>query len=97
MRHDYTFLSSHGEDAPGKSLDTYSFCGNCGTVRHDYAHGGGQTSPNYPLFVTIGFPGWRAIEPECRSLPPYDPDPTACLGCGGKCCDECNQTGWRPA
>lgn len=40
---------SVGEDAPGKSLDTISQCTVCGAVVHDYRHGGGMTSPNYPI------------------------------------------------
>lgn len=47
--HDWKFICAFGEDAPGKSLDTISHCQKCGAVKHDYAHGGGQTSPNYPM------------------------------------------------
>lgn len=42
-------LCSFGEDAPGKSLDIISQCKTCGATIHDYRHGGGQTSPNYPM------------------------------------------------
>lgn len=47
--HRWLFIFSAGEDAPGKSLDTISHCSLCGAVKHDYAHGGGMTSPNYPM------------------------------------------------
>lgn len=54
-KHNWKFLSGHGQDAPGQSLDTYSQCTTCGAVKHDYAHGGGQTSPNYPMLYKLGF------------------------------------------
>lgn len=54
--HEWHFLSGHGQDAPGQSLDTYSQCSRCGAVKHDYAHGGGQTSPNYPMLYRLGKP-----------------------------------------
>lgn len=45
-----------GEDAPGKSLDTISQCQQCGAVIHDYAHSGGQRSPNYPMVYPVPKP-----------------------------------------
>ncbi len=44
-----TLVFSSGEDAPGKSLDTCEQCNTCGAVIHDYRHGGGLRSPNYPI------------------------------------------------
>lgn len=46
---DRRLVFSSGEDAPGKSLDTCEQCNTCGAVIHDYRHGGGQRSPNYPM------------------------------------------------
>lgn len=66
-QHQYRVISTHGEDAPNKSLDTYSYCGRCGTLKHDYHHNGGRTSPNYPMFCRIGYSGWCRPEPECVS------------------------------
>lgn len=69
--HEFKFMSSHGEDAPGKSLDTYEQCARCGLVKHDYAHGGGQRSPNYPLYLVRGV--HHASPPPCISeLPSTD-------------------------
>lgn len=45
------FVFSAGEDAPGKSLDTISQCKVCGAIIRDYRHGGGMTSPNYPMIT----------------------------------------------
>lgn len=52
--HDWRFLAGHGQDAPGQSLDTYEQCSQCGAVRHDYRHGGGQRSSNYPEIWKLG-------------------------------------------
>lgn len=60
MDHDWKFLSSHGTDAPNQSLDSYSQCVWCSALKHDYAHGGGQTSPNYPMVYLLG----DAVEPD---------------------------------
>lgn len=54
MTHDWKFVASHGQDAPGQSLDTYEQCSQCGALRHDYRHNGGQTSPNYPVIYKYG-------------------------------------------
>ena len=54
--HHWLFLGGHGQDAPGQSLDTYEQCARCGAVKHDYRHGGGQTSPNYPMLYKYGAP-----------------------------------------
>lgn len=66
LQHRWLFLSSHGEDAPNKSLDSYYQCAGCGAVKHDYAHGGGQTSPNYPMVYKYGVPIER--EAPCLGL-----------------------------
>lgn len=56
-------MSSHGEDAPGKSKDTYEQCAICGLVKHDYRHGGGQAPPNYPIYLVRG--AHHTTAPEC--------------------------------
>lgn len=70
MQHDYLLVSSHGEDAPNKSLDEYRYCHRCGTLRQDYRHNGGQTSPNYPMFCQVGQKGWSPAEPDCKETNP---------------------------
>ena len=52
--HHWLSISAHGEDAPGKSLDTYEQCARCGALKHDYRHGGGYVSPNYPTVHKYG-------------------------------------------
>lgn len=52
--HDWKFVGGHGQDAPGQSLDTYEQCSQCGALQHDYRHGGGMTSPNYPEVWKFG-------------------------------------------
>ena len=42
-------LLGTGEDAPGNSKDDVYLCNTCGAGIHEYAHGGGLTSPNYPM------------------------------------------------
>jgi hypothetical protein len=66
--HDWKFLTSHGDDAPGQSKDTYSQCTRCDMVKHDYAHGGGQTSPNYPVYYLAGKTHGAYHDPPCVSL-----------------------------
>jgi len=48
--HEWEFWFSTGEDAPGHSKDIVETCNRCGATKHDYRHGGGQRSPNYPMF-----------------------------------------------
>lgn len=67
INHEWRFMSAHGEDAPGKSLDTYDQCYRCGLVRHDYSHNGGQRSPNYPIYLVNAI--HTATEPECVAPP----------------------------
>lgn len=50
--HKWVLVIAKGNDAPGDSLDSIYWCERCGTVRHDYAHGGGMKSPNYPHYLT---------------------------------------------
>lgn len=57
---------SYGEDAPGKSQDTLSFCNTCGALIHDYRHNGGQKSPNYP--VVYESPMLGAFLSVCQQL-----------------------------
>ncbi len=64
--HDWKLLTYRGEDAPGRSLDSYSQCSQCGALKHDYAHNGGQTSPNYPLLYKFGVAIPR--DSECLGL-----------------------------
>lgn len=61
--HDWQFIFSTGEDAPGRSLDTIDRCALCGTIRHDYRHGGGHVSPNYPQYYASPLIG--KLEAEC--------------------------------
>lgn len=65
--HGWRFMSAHGEDAPGRSRDTYEQCFRCGLVRHDYSHNGGQRSPNYPIYLVAGV--HHAAEPPCVPSP----------------------------
>ena len=64
--HAYRLVISWGEDAPNKTLDLIYFCPTCGTVKHDYRHNGGQTSSNYPQFLTKGVNSWTTPEPKCQ-------------------------------
>jgi hypothetical protein len=66
--HDWKFLTSHGDDAPGQSKDTYSQCSRCDMVKHDYAHGGGQTSPNYPVYYLKGVTHGAYKDPPCEPI-----------------------------
>ena len=66
--HDWKFLTSHGDDAPGQSKDTYSQCTKCDMVKHDYAHGGGQTSPNYPVYYLKGVTHGAYKDPPCEPI-----------------------------
>lgn len=63
---DHEFMSAHGQDAPGMSCDTYDQCVRCGLVRHDYRHGGGQRSPNYPIYLVRGV--HHATPPPCIGI-----------------------------
>lgn len=104
MPHNFEFAAGHGEDAPGSCPDTYSHCSRCGAVKHDYRHGGGQTSPNYPMFLVAGKRGWQATEPECAPPAFKANDITTCPECGGSGggddpalrCSHCGGSGWNP-
>lgn len=66
MDHKWHLVIAKGNDAPGDSLDSIYWCERCGCVRHDYAHGGGMKSPNYPrYFAHNGRSG--KDEPTCYS------------------------------
>lgn len=54
MDHEWRLVIAKGNDAPNDSLDSIYWCERCGTVRHDYAHGGGMRSPNYPIYYVPG-------------------------------------------
>lgn len=62
--HAWHLIVAKGEDSPGHSLDSVSWCIRCGMVRHDYSHNGGQTSPNYPRYF-IPKVGPTIHEQEC--------------------------------
>lgn len=64
--HKWTLIIAKGNDAPGDSLDSIYWCERCGTVRHDYSHGGGMKSSSYPrYFAHNGRSG--KDEPTCYS------------------------------
>lgn len=54
MNHKWRLVIVKGNDAPNESLDSVYWCDQCGTVKHDYAHGGGMKSPNYPVYYVPG-------------------------------------------
>lgn len=65
-------LWTSGEDAPGKSLDITQLCDDCGLLRHDYRHNGGQTSSIFPMdFVARGVVRQRALLGEALAALKY--------------------------
>ena len=64
--HKWTLIIAKGNDVPNDSLDSVYWCERCGTVRHDYAHGGGMKSPNYPRYFSPDRSGMG--EPECNPV-----------------------------
>lgn len=54
MDHEWRLVIATGEDAPNQSRDEIWWCCKCGTVKHEYAHNGGHTSPNYPVYFVPG-------------------------------------------
>ena len=65
MNHEWKFIASCGEDAPGKSKDIFEQCTRCGAMRHDYRHNGGQTSPCFPDVHQFG--EWIGRDPPCTA------------------------------
>lgn len=66
MNHDWQLVNSAGEDAEGKSLTLNYYCPRCGTLKVDYRHNGGKTSPNFPMYSGIGGPINGVAEPQCK-------------------------------
>ena len=54
IEHKWRLVIGKGSDVPNDSLDEVFWCERCGTVKHDYRHGGGLRSPNYPLYYIPG-------------------------------------------
>ena len=59
--HNWSLVMAKGND----SIDTISYCINCGTVKHDYNYHNGKKSPNYPRYFVRG-KGADSKEPLCQ-------------------------------